>query len=912
MRRILAAFLLLVVGAGISAHAQTENLKIGTARRISLDRGWRFFKGEAAGAEQPGFDDSKWRTLRLPHDWGIEGPFSENINPHTGALPAFGTGWYRKHFALPASAKGRVFTIVFDGAMSNAHVWLNGKELGERPYGYSSFAFDMTPELKFGGAENVIAVRLTPEEDSSRWYPGAGIYRNVWLDVTDPVHVAEWGTYVTTPEVSDKSAKVHVVTTISNGTARAQVVTTVLNAQGREVARATTPVSKNGQDTATDVEVPNPHRWDIDDPYLYTLVSTVVEGKRELDRYTTPFGIRTIEFSPTDLKLNGRSIRLKGVCDHHDLGALGSAVNRRATERQLQILKSMGVNAIRTSHNPPSPELLEFADKLGFLVMDEAFDMWKEPKVKNGYSKYWDEWSDRDLIDMIHRDRNHPSVVLWSIGNEIPEQDSPDGWKIAKHLTEICHREDPTRLVTSAMNSAEAAIKDNFAQQLDVKGLNYKARIYGKLLAEHPDWIFLGSETESAVSSRGVYDLPIQKYEKSPTHQLTSYDVIAPSWAYIPDAEWAAEEENPRILGEFVWTGFDYLGEPTPYFRHRTDTEDWPARSSYFGIVDLAGFPKDRFYLYQSHWTTKPMVHVLPHWNWAGREGQPIPVMVYTNADEVELFLNGKSLGKKARFSEPVELPVGKSVNSDLKIMSKYRLEWQVPYAPGTLRAVAYKDGKEVASDQRVTAEAPAKIELVPDRARIQDDGDDLSFVTVKVEDKDGNLCPMADNLVHFKLSGPGTIAAVDNGNAATFEPFQADYRKAFSGLALLIVRSEEGKPGAIRIEASSEGLKSGESAVATASSDLRMSDSTQQVSDEATAVEIALRALDRIYGEEKIKSEEPFHAALKDGIWIVSGTLWCTDSKGQRTSLNICKGGAAEARVRASDAKVLGVMHYK
>ncbi|MGH9523250.1 MAG: DUF4982 domain-containing protein, partial [Terriglobales bacterium] len=373
---------------------------------------------------------------------------------------------------------------------------------------------------------------------------------------------------------------------------------------------------------------------------------------------------------------------------------------------------------------------------------------------------------------------------------------------------------DPTRLVTSAMNNAEAAIKNNFAQQLDVKGLNYKARIYEKLLAEHPDWIFLGSETESAVSSRGVYDLPIEKYEKSPTHQLTSYDVIAPSWAYIPDAEWAAEEQNPRILGEFVWTGFDYLGEPTPYFRHRTDTEDWPARSSYFGIVDLAGFPKDRYYLYQSHWTTAPMVHVLPHWNWAGREGQAIPVMVYTNADEVELFLNGKSLGKKARFSEPVELPVGKSVNSDLKIMSKYRLEWQVPYAPGTLKAVAYKDGKQVATDERVTAGPPAKIELMPDRARIKDDGDDLSFVTVRIVDKDGNLCHMADNLVHFKLSGPGTIAAVGNGNAATFEPFQANERKAFSGMALVIVRSEEGKSGEIRIEATGGGLKSGAATV--------------------------------------------------------------------------------------------------
>ena len=916
MRRILAVFLLLLLGLGALAHAQTETLKIAAARRISLDRDWCFLKGDAQGAEQPGFDDSHWRRVRLPHDWAIEGPFSEKLNPHTGALPVFGTGWYRKHFALPASAKGRHFTIVFDGAMANAHVWINGKELGERPYGYSSFAFDLTPDLKFGGADNVVAVRLTPEEDSSRWYPGAGIYRNVWLDITGPVHVAEWGTYVTTPDVSGKSAKVHVVTTIRNGTTRVQLITTVLDAQGRSVAHATTPVepSANGEiQTTTDIAVPNPHLWDVDDPYLYTLVSTIDGGAhRILDRYATRFGIRTVEFTPTDLKLNGRSIRLRGVCDHHDLGALGAAVSRRATERQLQILKEMGVNAIRTSHNPPSPELLEFADKLGFLVMDEAFDMWKEPKVPNGYSKYWDEWSDRDLTDMIRRDRNHPSVVLWSIGNEIPEQRSPEGWKIAKHLTEICHREDPTRPVTSAMNHPEAAIKNNFAQQLDVKGINYNLGMYKKMLDEHPDWIVLASETESAVSSRGVYDLPIEKYEKSPTHQLTSYDVIAPPWAYIPDAEWAALEQNPRVLGEFVWTGFDYLGEPTPYFRHRTETDDWPARSSYFGIVDLAGLPKDRFYLYQSQWTTKPMVHVLPHWNWAGREGQTIPVMVYTNADQVELFLNGKSLGKKARFSEPVELPVGKSVNADLKMMSKYRLEWQVPYAPGVLKAVAYdKDRKQVATDERVTAGPPAKIELVPDRSRIAADGDDLSFVTVKIEDKDGNLCPLADNLVHFKLSGPGTIAAVDNGNAATFEPFQGDHRKAFSGLALVIVRSEEGKPGEIRIEATSEGLKSAQAAVTTVSSNEQSTGSTLKVPDEAAAIQVAERALARVYGEDKIKSEEPFGAELKNGIWTVAGTLWCADTNGHRTSApGACLGGVAQGKVRASDGKVFDIIH--
>ncbi len=810
-KSLLLALLLFSVAANAQKTAPRATLNIANSRHVSVDDGWRFLKGDAPGAEQPSYDDSHWRALNLPHDWAIEGPFDPKLNPHEGALPDFGTGWYRKHFYMPAPSRGKHVWIEFDGAMNNATVWLNGKQLGGRPYGYIGFGFDLTPYLKFGSEENVIAVRLTPEEQSSRWYPGAGIYRNVWLNITGPVHVSRWGTYVTTPEVTDKAAKIHVVTMIQNGATPVDLVTTVLDAQGKQVARAVTPtdLSANGEThVATTIDVPDPHRWDVDDPYLYTLVSTVRSGGKDVDRYTTPFGIRTVEWSPTDLKLNGRSIRLKGVCDHHDLGALGAAVNRRATERQLQILKAMGVNAIRTSHNPPSPELLELADRLGFLVMDEAFDMWQIAKVKNGYSKYFDEWSERDLTDQIRRDRNHPSVILWSIGNEIEEQRSPDGWKIARRLVGICHREDPTRPTTSAMNMPREAIKNKFADELDVKGFNYSERGYAEILATHPDWIVLASETESVVSSRGVYHLPIEKYQKHPSHQLSSYDIIAPPWAYTADVEFAAQEKNPRMLGEFVWTGFDYIGEPTPYFNRNADREaDWPARSSYFGIVDLAGFPKDRYYLYQSQWTSKPMVHVLPHWNWAGREGQPIPVMVYTNADEAELFLNGRSLGKKKRWSEPVELPVGKKVSDDLKFSSKYRLLWQVPYEPGTLKVVAYKDGKQVATDERKTAGPPSQIRLIPDRAQISADGEDLSFVTVRVEDKDGNLVPEADNLVHFKVSGAGKIEAVDNGNAATTEPFQADYRKAFSGMALLIVRPSK-QPGNITIMATGEGLK--------------------------------------------------------------------------------------------------------
>jgi beta-galactosidase len=810
--------------AGLAVAAPPE-IKIGPDRQIRFTQDWRFFKGDAEGAEQPAFQDSAWRTLDLPHDWAIEGPFDQKYGPHQGGLPFYGTGWYRKHFTVPASARGREFKIQFDGAMSNSTVWLNGKRVGGRPYGYESFALDLTSQIKFG-EENVLAVRLMPEERSSRWYPGAGIYRNVWLIVTGPQRVAQWGTYVTTPTVTDAKATVNVRTELENRVsqpARVTLETAILDAAGKQVGRMTSDVTipASGKQTVeAAIDVANPHRWDMDDPYLYSVSSTVLADGKQSDRYLTPLGIRTIEFSKDKgFLLNGKPRKFNGVCNHHDLGALGSAVNRRALERQIEIMKSMGVNAIRTSHNPPAPELLDLADRMGVLVMDEAFDMWAIPKVPNGLSKFWADWHEQDLREFLRRDRNHPSVVLWSIGNEIPEQGRPDGAKVAQELTNICHEEDRTRPTTAAFNNSDGAIRNHLTEAVDVPGFNYKPLQYAKIIKDHPDWIVYGSETASAVSSRGVYQLPIEKYEKHPSLNLTSYDVISPPWAYIPDVEFDAQEKNPSLLGEFVWTGFDYLGEPTPYFgggRGANNDADWPSRSSYFGIVDLAGFPKDRFYLYQSHWTTKPMVHVLPHWNWPGMEGKPVPVMVYTNASEAELFLNGKSLGRKERYGEPVELPVGSSGSPDHKIKSKYRLQWQVPYAPGTLKVVAYRDGKTVATQEVKTAGAPARIVLAADHATINSDGDDLSFVTVRIEDKDGNFCPLADNLVKFKLEGPGKIAGVDNGNPATIEPFQADYRKAFNGLALLIVRSENGKPGRVKITASSDGLKAGEMTVVT------------------------------------------------------------------------------------------------
>ena len=804
-----------------AAHAAAPAIPLHGERRLSFNDGWKFFKGEAEGAEKPEFDDSSWRSVRLPHDWAIEGPFDPKLNPHTGALPVFGTGWYRKSFALPAGAKAKYFSIEFDGAMSNSKVWLNGHELGGRPYGYIGFSLDLTPFLNFDGGTNVITVRLKPEDHASRWYPGAGIYRNVWLTVTGPVYVAHWGTYVTTPKIGGEQASVMVRTTLRNRTGkevRDTLQTLVLDPSGLIVGSNLVDVTIPAEGprpapfvVPSMVTVNNPKRWDIDHPNLYTLVSEVLENHLPVDHYTTPFGFRTIAFDrEKGFLLNGRHMKIQGVCDHHDLGALGAAVNRRAIERQLQILKAAGVNALRTSHNPPAPEVLEYCDRLGLVVMDEAFDMWRIPKVPNGYSKYFADWSEDDARDMARCDRNHPSIIMWSIGNEIPEQDHPEanGWREARRLTGFFHEEDPTRPTTSAFNSWANAIKTKMADEVDVPGFNYQPMHYEQILKEHPDWVIFGSETASCVSSRGVYFLPIADTVNRPSLQVSSYDIVAPEWAMCPDVEFTYQDKLPQVLGEFVWTGFDYLGEPTPFWNGRDQgASDWPSRSSYFGFVDLAGFPKDRYYLYQSQWTSKPMVHLLPHWNWQGKEGQEIPVMAYSNADEVELFLNGKSLGKKARYSDHWDMPVGYNVSETGKFMTKYRRIWQVPYQPGVLKAVAYQNGKQAAVDEMRTAGAPAKVKLVPDRATIQADGDDLSFVTVRIEDQHGNLCPLADNLVHFDVTGAGTIAAVDNGNAATAEPFQADHRKAFSGMALLIVRSKAGEPGRVKIVATSDGL---------------------------------------------------------------------------------------------------------
>ncbi len=784
-------------------------------------------------AEAVAFDDSKWRTLSVPHDWGIEGPFRDDLANDTGKLPWRGIGWYRKHFEVPAGDAGKQVFLDFDGAMANAKIWLNGQYVGTWPYGYNSFRMDLTPYLKVG-AQNVLAVRLDTVNWDSRWYPGAGIYRHVRMVKTDPVHVGLWGTYVTTPEITEAAGLMKIAVTVDNQSkdaAEAKVKTDIYeysskNEMGNKVAsceESTIKVPAGGCTTATlQGTVAKPKLWDTVTPNRYLARTVVSVGGKEVDTYDTPFGFRTLEFTARDgFKLNGKRVEVYGTCNHHDLGALGSAVNMRATERQLEILKEMGCNALRTSHNPPSPELLEAADRLGLLVQDEAFDCWKRGKGAKDYSQFYDAWHVKDLQAMVRRDRNHPSVFMWSIGNEIAEQNLPE---FPKHLAGIVHAEDPTRPVSAGCNNANAAIDSGFAKYLDTMGINYNLPVYARFL-KHPDYQnkpLHGSETSSCISSRGEYFFPVKRgREAEANFQISSYDVHAPGWAYAPDDQFKTLDENPAAFGEFVWTGFDYIGEPTPYNSDTTNLLNFqdpaqkaemkkqleelgkikvPSRSSYFGIIDLAGFPKDRYYIYQARWRPDlPMAHLLPHWNWPDRVGQVTPVHLYTSGDEAELFLNGKSLGRKK---------MGKL---------EYRIRWDdVVYEPGELKVVAYKKGKKWAEDNVKTTGEPAAVAMTADRSKLTADGEDLSFVTVRIADANGLTVPRSKNLVKFKVEGSAEIAAVDNGDATSFEPFQASQRLAYNGLCLVILRTKPGQTGKVRLTAESEGMKGTEISLET------------------------------------------------------------------------------------------------
>jgi beta-galactosidase len=763
-------------------------------RRISFNRGWKFTKHDIdgkknKGAQKVSFDDSSWESIDLPHDWAIEGPFTREVDSAEGRLPFPGVGWYRKTFKAPAEGK-HVF-IEFDGVMKDVQVWLNGTKLGAWPYGYSSFSLELTDHLKYDGQKNVIAVRCENQIESSRWYPGSGIYRNVWLTVVEPLHVAHWGTYVTTPEVSDSMATVKIQTLIENQTSKkrdAIIETTIVDAGGRKVAAnegGGRIAAGSSEEFAQTLEVKNPVRWDINNPHLYKAITLVKTDGRAVDEYETNFGIRTFRFeADKGFFLNGRNMKIHGVNLHHGLGPLGTAVSRRAIERQLEIMKKMGCNAIRTAHNPPAPELLDLCDRMGLLVMDEAFDEWHKGKVPNGYHNIFDEWAEKDIRAMVRRDKNHPSIILWSIGNEIVGLGTSKGSKITKMLADICRDEDPTRPVSIGNSAPYHRVKDSL-EFLDVVGWNYRQGTgqYDEKKRQHLKQV--ATETCALVSSRGVYFFPVKKSKmESRDGQVSSYDLTNLGFGGLPDDEFRAQEEFAGVAGEFVWSGFDYLGEPEP-------CEDI-ARSTYFGIVDLCGFPKDRFYLYQSQWTKKPMVHLLPHWNWPGRRGEITPVYCYTNCESAELFVNGRSLGKKSKQSHV------------------YRLKWDdVTYEPGSIKAVAYdKAGRALCSKEIRTAGEPARIELIPDRAAIDADGGDLCFVTVKIVDKDGIFCPTADNRVNFKIAGPGQIAAVGNGNSMSYESFRADHRKAFNGLCLLVIRSEQ-IPGKIKVTATSDDLRS-------------------------------------------------------------------------------------------------------
>ncbi len=765
---------------------------------------------------QADFDDSTWQKVTLPHDWAISRPFLQT-GPYggMGRLESWGIGWYRKALDVPARDKGKSVFLDVEGAMSYSAVWLNGKLVGGWPYGYNSWRLDLTPYLAFGG-RNELVIRLDNPPESARWYPGGGLYRNVWLTKANPVHVGQWGTRVTTPEASKDKATIALDVSVDNESrtdANASVRTDIyaLDAAGRRtgavvasIAPAAARIAAGASFTLSgSTSLANPRLWGpppTQAPNRYVAVTSVSLGGRVVDRYETPFGIRTIRFDANvGVLVNGEHVDLKGVNNHHDLGALGAAFNVRAAERQLELLQEMGTNALRMSHNPPAPELLELADRMGFLVIDEVFDSWERKKTQLDFHLVFPDWHEADMRSMLRRDRNNPSVFLWSIGNEVGEQyTGADGAKIAQGLVDIVRQEDPTRPTTSAMNYAKPDMA--LPAVVDVIGLNYQGTgvrafpgQFAGFHAKFPDKVIISTESAAAVSSRGEYQFPVSGSISGPVRpgsggdpdrmQVSSYELHAADFGSSPDRVFASNDQNPYVGGEFVWTGFDYLGEPTPYYG---------ARSSYFGIIDLAGFRKDRFYAYQARWRPDlKFAHLLPHWTWPGREGQVTPVHVFTSADEAELFVNGKSQGKKTRA--PYE----------------YRFRWDyVTYEPGELKVVTWKGGKPWATEVVKTAGAPAAIEATPDRAQIRADGRDLSFVTVRITDKDGLTVPRADDAVTFTVDGPGEIVATDNGDATSFESFQSPTRKAFNGLALVVVRAIPGKPGSITLHAQSGALK--------------------------------------------------------------------------------------------------------
>lgn len=799
----------------IPAMALSGAFALCFAERVetTLNDGWQFSRGTLSEAEN-------WQNVRVPHDWAIYGPFDRNNDlqtvaveqngekeetvktGRTGGLPFIGKGVYRTTFNVPDTA-GRSVVLLFDGAMSNARVSVNGKELAYWPYGYNSFAVDTRSAVRPG--DNELVVELENKERASRWYPGAGLYRNVHVINTDRIHIPVWGTYVTTPVVKDNYASVNLRMKIDgarkvdewpNGE-KINVTTVILDPEGKEVAKNSSLYIARGQEFEQNFIVANPDLWSPANPALYTAKTTLSVDGKDVDTYDTRFGIRTIEYVPEKgFFLNGEPTKFKGVCNHHDLGPLGAAVNRSALRHQIELLKDMGANAIRTSHNMPAPELAELCDEMGMMLMIEPFDDWGfRPKSPNGYGSVFNEWAERDITNMVEHFRNSPSVVMWSIGNEVPSQWGPVGMDELVMLQSLVHSLDSTRPVTCGMDQINSVLDNGFAAALDIPGFNYKPQYYDKAYSMLPQKMILGSETASTVSSRGKYYFPVEFGEHHTAmhadNQSNSYDNESCSWSNTPDLDFEMDDDREWVLGQFVWTGFDYLGEPSPY-----DTDAWPSHSSYFGIFDLASLPKDRFYLYRSQWNNdSTTLHVLPHWTWPGREGQVTPVFVYTSYPEAELFVNGVSQGRR-KYDKS-------------NVIDRYRMRWNdVVYQPGEIRVVAYDDNGKAAEEKTVRTAGKAKaLKISANRKNISADGEDLVYFTVWAVDGKGNPVPDADNLVKFQVTGAGSFEATANGDATCVMPFQKPEMKLFSGAATAIARPGT-TPGTLTIKATGRGLR--------------------------------------------------------------------------------------------------------
>ena len=808
------------------ANARVAAFAVRVRGRDSFDFGWKFLKWDAPGAQQPGFDDTSWRDLDLPHDWSIEGPFREQPGSATFAHLPTGIGWYRKRFNAPESLRGKRVLIDFDGVYQNSEVWINGQYLGGRPYGYIGFHYDLTPHLNIG-AENVIAVKVdNSHQPNCRWYSGSGIYRHTWLVDTNPVHVAHWGTFVTTPEVSKAAAIVQVKATVRNDSKSAATCTLSSSLWDRDgkFVQTVNETENASQEIAANAEyefvqrfrVENPDLWAIENPYLYTVRSVLMDQGRVVDGCDTPFGIRTIAFdADRGCLLNGKKVKLNGVCLHHEAGSVGAAVPERVWERRLELLKAMGCNSIRTSHNPYAPEFLDLCDRMGFLVMSEIFDEWKVAKPQTsdyGYRIYFDEWAQRDVTSFVHRDRNHPSIALWSAGNEVVDQVVPAGVETLRKLLAIFHREDPTRPVTVGCDRIVAepeAVSNEFLDLLDVVGYNYVDRwrdraqkYYSIDRHAFPRRKVIGTESPSMGGVRGDYQWAF------PQTALSRLRGIGGNRGVDVEQLWSFVRTYDYVSGDHMWTGIDYLGE-----------SGWPAKNSSSGVIDTCGFVKDGYYFYQSQWTTKPMIHLFPHWTWEGKEGEVIPVLCYTNCDTVELFLNGKSLGVQGYWF-PRSGMENKYSNfparaSAVRTTADLHLTWTVPYQRGTLKAVGVKDGKVVSEVEMTTVGEPAAIGLSADRAAISADRRDVAHVTVQILDAHGTIVPYADNDVTFQIQGAGTVIGLDNGNPVSHEDFKSDRRKAFHGMCLAIVQSTA-KPGQIQLTATSPGLRSGSVTITT------------------------------------------------------------------------------------------------